>query len=143
MTDIWPQSIIPPLFCFQSGATFGYSSETRGKSIDDFPATQQGSDLIDLKSYITGLLMRTKTTVAIFITALHYLEAVRPKITEIQKAELEGRGTRGEPITCALGRITVDPECIAVAGEEDRKLVHDSMSHRISTILLLQIRSSR
>jgi len=126
MVDIWPQSAIPPVFRLQSGAAFGYSPDTRGKSVDEFPATQQGSDLVSLKKFITELIKRSRSTAATFQTALCYLEAIRSKIPEVQRAEMEGKGTRGETVTHALGRITVDPEFVAVAEEENRKLARNS-----------------
>lgn len=127
MIDVWPQSSIPPVYRLQSGAAFGYSPDTRGMSVDDFPATEQGSDLVSLKKFITELLKRSRSTAATFQNALCYLEAIRQKIPEIQKAEMEGRGTRGEPVVHAIGRVTIDPEFVAVAEEENRKLARNSM----------------
>jgi len=126
MTDVWPQTAIPTIFRLQSGASYGYSPETRGMSVNDFPASQSGSDLVNLKKFITELLKRSRSTVATFQTALCYLEAIRPKIPEIQQAEVEGKGTRGEPVDHAIGRIVIDPNYVAVAEEENRKLARNN-----------------
>jgi len=126
MNDIWPQSTIPTIFRLQSGASYGYSPETRGMSMDQFPATQSGSDLVNLRKFITELLKRSRSTAATFQTALCYLEAVRPKVPELQQAETEGKGTRGEPVDHAIGRVSIDPNFLAVAEEENRKLARNN-----------------
>lgn len=126
MTDVWPQTAIPTIFRLQSGASYGYSPETRGMSVDDYPVTQSGSDLVNLKKFVTELLKRSRSTAATFQTALCYLEAIRPRVPEIQQAEMEGKGTRGEPVDHAIGRVTIDPNYVAVAEEENRKLARNS-----------------
>lgn len=126
MTDVWPQTAIPTIFHLQSGASYGYSPETRGMSVNDFPVTQSGSDLVNLKKFVTKLLKRSRSTAATFQTALCYLEAIRPRVPEIQQAEMEGKGTRDESVDHAIGQITIDPNYVAVAGEENRKLARNS-----------------
>jgi hypothetical protein len=126
MIDVWPQTVIPTIFRLQSGASYGYSPETRGMSVNDFPGAQSGSDLVSLKKFISELLKRSRSTAATFQTALCYLEAIRPKIPEIQQTEMEGKGTRGEPVDHAIGRVTIDPNFVAEAEEENRKLARNS-----------------
>lgn len=122
MVDVWPQSTIPAVFRLQSGATYGYCPQTRGLSVEDFPGTQPGSDLVSLKKFVTELLKRSRSTAATFQTAMCYLQAVRPKIPELQQAEIEGKGTRGEPVRNTQDRITVDPQFLGVVEEENRKM---------------------
>jgi hypothetical protein len=126
MIDVWPQSTIPTIFRLQSGASYGYSPETRGMSVNDFPITQSGSDLVSLKKFIAELLKRSRSTAATFQTALCYLEAIRTKVPELQQAEMEGKGTRGEPVDHAIGRISIDPNFVAAAAEENMKLARNS-----------------
>jgi hypothetical protein len=135
MVDVWPQTMIPTVFRLQSGAAFGYSPDTRGMSVNDFPATQQGSDLVSLKKFITELLKRSRSTAATFQTALCYLEAVRSRIPELQQAEIEGKGTRGEPVDHAIGRVSIAPEFVAVAEEENRKLARNRMWNEFFLLL--------
>jgi hypothetical protein len=122
MNDVWPQNTIPTIYRYQSGATYGYNPNTRGLSVKDFPDTQPGSDLVSLKKFVTELLKRSRSTAATFQTALCYLEAVRPRIPELQQAEIEGRGTRGEPVGNAQNRVVIDPQYLDVAEEENRKM---------------------
>jgi hypothetical protein len=128
MNEVWPQSTIPSVFRLQSGATYGYSPKTRGLSVQDFPATQPGSDLVSLKKFVTELLKRSRSTAATFQTALCYLEAVRQKIPELQQAEMEGRGTRGEPVNHAQGRVVVDPQFLGAVEEENKKMARGGTS---------------
>ena len=125
MVDVWPLSAVPAVFRLQSGAVYGYSPSTRGMSVNDFPDTQSGSDLVSLKKFITELLKRSRSTATTFQTALCYLEAIKAKIPELQQKEMEGKGTRGEPVDHAIGRVTIAPEHVAAAEEENRKLARN------------------
>ncbi|KAG6828207.1 hypothetical protein H0H92_008780 [Tricholoma furcatifolium] len=53
-------------------------------------------NLVPLKSFVTEVLRRSRTSGCVLQTALCYLEAIRSKVPELVRAEQAGEGVRGE-----------------------------------------------
>lgn len=56
-------------------------------------------NLVPLRGFVHEVLRRSRTSGCVLQTALCYLEAIRPKISELAHLERIGKGTNGEPET--------------------------------------------
>lgn len=53
--------------------------------------------LVPVRGFVHEVLKRSRTSGGVLQTALCYLEAIRPKLTDLIRQEKEGTATRGEP----------------------------------------------
>jgi len=121
INDIWPESRVPDVFRYQCGANFGYTPETRGKAPEEFKTPKRDSDLINLRKFVQELLRRSRSTCSTLQNALCYVEAIRLRVGELQQAEEEGLGTRGESMDNE-GRIIKDETCEVIEDESPQQV---------------------
>ena len=81
-------------------------TQTRSLGSHELVATQAArSNEVPMKSFVHELCRRSRTSGMVLQTALCYLEALRSKVPQLVRLEMEGKGVRGDPDLSS--RITV------------------------------------
>lgn len=84
----------------QSSSTVKTSPVTQTRSLGshELVASQAArSNEVPMKSFVHELCRRSRTSGMVLQTALCYLEALRSKVPQLVRVEMEGKGVRGDP----------------------------------------------